>query len=109
MIKDLFIASAKAGGWIEYDNGERLEIAPDEAREVLEVWGNGAVFELFYYPDPLPGEDASDCMRVVIRAAGGKPRGWLLNIEDANSLIHALSTGIRLAIDDRRLVAPMVK
>lgn len=105
----MFFASSQAGGWIEYEDGTRIEVPPNAAREVLEVWGNGSMIELLYYPQPLPGEDESDCIQVIVTAAGGKPRGWLMNIEDANSLIHALSTGIRLAIDDRRLVGPVVE
>lgn len=108
MIKN-YSLDCKQGGWIEYDNGERLEFPPCQEREILEVWGNGAAFELVYYGKPLPGEDESDCIHVFVTAAGGTRRGWLMNIEDANSMIHALSTGIRLAIDDRRHVAPVVK
>lgn len=107
MIKN-YQLDCKQGGFIEYESGEVLQVAPCAERELLEVWGNGAMIELLYHPQPLPGEDESDRIQLLVTEAGGVRRGWLLNVEDANSLIHALTIGIRLAIDDRIPVAPKI-
>lgn len=62
--------------------------------------GNGARIEILYYPDPQPGEDWSDRIHLLITPAGEAPRGWLMNVEDAMTIIHGLSGAVDRAIHD---------
>lgn len=65
------------------------------------MWGNGAEIRVYYYPEPLPDEHASDRIHLLIQQAGGQARGWLMNVADATDIICGLSKAMSLAIEDQ--------
>ncbi|MBP8125778.1 MAG: hypothetical protein KAZ26_24225 [Caldilineaceae bacterium] len=58
------------------------------------IWGNAASIEMACYDEPLPGEDISDRLHLMIVGSDGNQRGWLMNAQDAVALIRVLAAGI---------------
>lgn len=56
-----------------------------------EEWGNGSKIEFILYSEPLPGEDKSDQLHMIVTDCDGRQRGWLMNPEDAMTIIRGLS------------------
>lgn len=67
-------------------------------------WGNGTRIEFLLHEGPLPGEDPSDRLQVLVTDCDGLSRGWLMNIEDAVLIIRGLS---RLVDNALRLGFPI--
>jgi hypothetical protein len=97
----------KLGGTIELQPGRVIEIPPHSQRVFGELWGNGAFIEVLFYDEPQPDQDPSDRIHLLITQADGKRRGWLMNVEDANSIIGGLSVGIRCALEKRVPCVPL--
>lgn len=63
-----------------------------------ERWSNGARVRVFLFDEPVEGEHASDRIQLHITTADGNERGWLMNIEDAVSIITGLSAAMNAAL-----------
>ena len=56
-----------------------------------EEWSTGGKMEFILYEKPIEGEHPSDQLQLLITPTGGERRGWLMNIEDAVTIIRGLS------------------
>lgn len=88
----------KNGGVVDFGDGTVVEIPPNPHREHLAVFGE-TVYEFLFYPEPLPGEDQSDRIHVLITDRHGKRCGWLMNVEDAIVFIRGLSVCMQKAVE----------
>lgn len=66
-------------------------------------WKNGAKIEIFFYKKPLPNEDPTDRIQLLISPSGQKPRGWILNLADATDIIYGLSKAMSFYIEEKKL------
>ena len=89
----------RLGGTITFPDGRTLDIIPHSQRVALAVWSNGAFVEVLFYEERQAGEDDSDRIHLLITSEGKKPRGWLMNVQDATAIIRGLSIAIDRAID----------
>lgn len=83
---------------VTFDSGKSIEIPVCEDRIYALCWENGQLIEVLFYEEPQDGEDPSDRIHLLITPEGEKPRGWLMNVDDAISIIEGLSMGCRLAM-----------
>lgn len=82
---------------IKHENGKTIEIPPHSERYYVEAWGNGYI-DFLFYSEPQPGFDPSDRIHFMIKGFDFGPKGFLLNAEDAISLVRGLTVGIQMAI-----------
>lgn len=96
----------QSGGTIVL-GGNTIEVEPCKERIHGALWGNGALIEVLFHAEPLEGEDVSDRIQLLITPAGGKRRGWLMNVEDALEVVEGLHTGIKLAVENNVPLKPV--
>lgn len=78
------------GLMVHEENGVEVWIEPAPERQCLAVLGK-TVYDFWYHPEPLPGEDPSDRIRMIITSADGGVTEALGNVEDALLIIRGLS------------------
>jgi hypothetical protein len=83
------------GGEFTFSDGRTIVIPSDENRIHGALWQNGALIEVFFYPEPVEGLDPSDRMRLAITDANGAYQAWNCNSEDALEVIEGLSKGLK--------------
>lgn len=71
----------------------------------LEEWKNGSKIEFILYPGAIEGEDPSDQLQMVVVDQDGKMRGWIMNVEDAITIIRGLSRLVDNAIATNKPVS----
>jgi hypothetical protein len=65
------------------------------------IWKNNAEINVVYYDEKLEGEDSSDRIHLLIKPAGGKETGFILNIQDATDIIYGLSKAMSVCIENK--------
>lgn len=78
------------------NDGVARKIPGHSNRIYLAKWPNKAI-EVLVYTEQQSGEDLSDRIHLLIHA-GQAQRGWLMNVEDAVSIIAGLSAAIEQVI-----------
>lgn len=68
-------------------------------RVYLAAWPNGVQHDVWFLEEPLAGHAESDRIYLRLVDKKGLEHNFLMNIEDANSLIIGLSLGIRKSLD----------
>lgn len=71
-----------------------------------EEWGNGSKIEFILYDGPQDGEDPSDQLWMKVTDQDGKVQGWLMNAEDAITIIRGLSRLVDNAIATNKPISP---
>lgn len=71
-----------------------------------EKWENGSRMEFILHSGPQEGEDPSDQLEIIITDQDGKVRNWLMNIEDAITLIRGLSRLVDNALATNKPISP---
>lgn len=97
------------GGDIIFEDGRAIHVTPHSERIFGALWGNGAFLEFLVYSNPREGFDPSDRIHMLITAADSKPRGYMMNVEDAASIITGLSTAISAVIEGGYPTKPETK
>ena len=87
----------REGVIIDYGDGREVKIPPHSERIYLEVWRNLAC-EVLFYTEVQPNADPSDRIHLIIHRVDGDRRGFLMNVQDAISVVHGLTTAIQRAI-----------
>jgi hypothetical protein len=86
------------GGKLKLHNGKTLKVKPHSERVFICVWkGNGAMIETLCYSERQPGLVDSDRIHLKVRDGEGDKQGWMMNIEDAESIIQGLANAIQKA------------
>lgn len=55
------------------------------------LWANGAKMEFYYQKEPLEGEEPNDRIQILLYPADSNPRGYVMNMAEANDMIYGLS------------------
>jgi len=87
----------REGVIIDYGDGREVKIPPHSERIYLEVWRNLAC-EVLFYTEVQPNADPSDRIHLMIHAGDCVRRGFLMNVQDALSIVHGLTTAIQRSI-----------
>ena len=93
------MVDAREGGTIEFEDGSRIEVPAHSQRVHGDIWHNGAFVEVLFYQEPQPGEDPSDRIHLMVTDRNGDKDGWLMNAEDAVSIIRGLTAALQAAVD----------
>ncbi len=94
------------GGEVVFPNGWTHTITPDENRIFGKLWGNGAFVEVLVYKEALVDEDESDRIQLLVTPAGCPSRGWLMNAEDAMTIIQGLAIAVSQVINENYPLTP---
>lgn len=71
-----------------------------------EEWQNGSKMEFILYAGAQEGEDPSDQLYMKVTDQDGKMQGWLMNVEDAVTIIRGLSRLVDNALATNKPVSP---
>jgi len=81
-----------------FDDGTSVGVPSNDERIYLAVWPNQSIEVLVHY-SKLAGHDPSDRIHLIVRNKDSKQgRGWLMNVEDATSVISGLAQGVEEAL-----------
>lgn len=87
----------------------RVDTAPGENWDrVLDAsWENGALIQAYYHDGPVPGEDPSDRILLLVRPEDTPVHWWLMNIEDATIIQVGLDLAMNRAKQDSVPARPL--
>ena len=81
-----------------FDDGTSVEVPSNDERIYLATWPNQSIEVLVHY-STLAGHDPSDRIHLIVRNKDSKQgRGWLMNVEDAASVISGLAQATEVAL-----------
>lgn len=89
----------RMGGTVKFPDGHCIEIPAHSQRVHGEIWHNGAFIEVLFYQEQQPGKHPSDRIHLMVTDGEGNRSGWLMNTEDAVSIIRGLTTAVQAAIE----------
>ena len=91
--------NVREGGYVEFGDGSRIEVPAHSQRVHGDIWHNGCFIEVLFYEEEQPGEHPSDRIQLLVTDSEGIRDGWLMNVDDALSIVRGLVTAIQIAIE----------